>query len=170
MNRRTFLRRFSGLGAGVALGDAFVFGNRGAADETPPSLGKMAYQLSWIRNFQFAGEYIADYKKYYQKFGLESVDLLPGGPNMIVDAIVAAGKALVGQSSPEFMAHAITRGAQLKCIGANYQKSNTGIVSMAKAPLRSPQDVIGKKIGIQIINLVSWHAFLKVNKIDPAAR
>ena len=128
----------------------------------------MAYQLSWIKNFQFAGEYVADYRKYYQKFGLQQVDLFSGGPNIIVDAIVASGKALVGQSTPDYMTNAIRHGAELKCIGACYQRNNAGIVSMSKNPILTPQDVIGKKIGVPIINIVKWHAFLKLNKIDPS--
>jgi len=40
---------------------------------------------------------------------------------------------------------------------------------MAKTPLRTPQDMVGKKIGVQTINLVIWHAFLKLNKIAPAS-
>jgi ABC-type nitrate/sulfonate/bicarbonate transport system substrate-binding protein len=133
-----------------------------------PSLGRMAYQLSWIKNFQFAGEYIADHRGYYRKFGLEGVDLLAGGPNTIVDAVVMSGKALVGQSSPDFMSHAIAHGAPLKSIGACYQKNSTGIISMANTPLRTPKDLIGKRIGLQIINTVEWRSFLKFNQIDPS--
>jgi hypothetical protein len=127
----------------------------------------MAYQLSWIKNFQFAGEYIADYKGYYRRFGLDGVDLLSGGPNTIVDAVVMSGKALVGQSAPDFMSHAIVHGAPLKSIGACLQKNVAGIMSLAKSPIRTPQDLIGKRIGLQIINIVTWKAFLKFNQIDP---
>jgi ABC-type nitrate/sulfonate/bicarbonate transport system substrate-binding protein len=168
MNRRSFLQRAGAAGAGLALGDPLGLSTRIWAQDTPPALGRIAYQLSWIKNFQFVGEYIADYKKYYQKCGLE-VDLLAGGPGTIVDPVVVSGKALVGQSSPDFMTHAIAKGAPLKCIGTNYQKNNGCIASMAKNPLKTPQDLIGKRIGIQTINLVAWHAFLKANKIDPAS-
>lgn len=131
------------------------------------NLGAMAYQLSWIKNFQFAGEYIAEYKKYYEQAGI-SVDLLAGGPSIAVDPVVVSGKALVGQSAPDLMANAIAHGAALTCVGANYQKSPYAMMSLAAAPLKTPQDMIGRKIGIQTTNLVIWHAFLKLNRIDPA--
>jgi hypothetical protein len=67
------------------------------------------------------------------------------------------------------MANAIAKGADLTCIGASYQKNNCCIASLASAPLRTPQDLIGKKIGVQTINLVVWHAFLKLNKIAPSS-
>jgi ABC-type nitrate/sulfonate/bicarbonate transport system substrate-binding protein len=168
VNRRSFLRQLGATGGWLASADLLALCSRARADEVPPALGRIAYQLSWIKNFQFVGEYIADYKGYYQKAGLV-VDLLAGGPNVIVDAVVASGKALVGQSAPDFMANAVSKGARLKCIGASYQKNNNCIASMAIAPLRTPQELIGKRIGVQTINLVPWHAFLKLNKIDPAS-
>lgn len=167
MNRRSFLRQLGATSAWLALADGLSLASRARAAEAPPALGRIAYQLSWIKNFQFVGEYIADYRGYYQKAGL-AVDLLAGGPSVIVDPIVISGKALVGQSAPDFMANAISKGADLKCIGASYQKNNCCIASMAAAPLRTPQDLIGKKIGVQTINLVEWRAFLKLNRIEAA--
>ncbi len=165
MDRRTFLYRMGLAGAGIALGGAFA---PLRADEAVPNLGKIAYQLSWLKNFQFGGEYIADHKGYYRRFGLE-VDLLAGGPSAIVDPMVVSGRVLVGQSHPETMANAVAKGASLKCIGANYQTNVNCIMSLAKTPLKTPQDLIGKRIGLQTGNLVVWHVFLKLNHIDPAS-
>jgi ABC-type nitrate/sulfonate/bicarbonate transport system substrate-binding protein len=150
---------------GLALSGPSFLAPGAYAQTPPPNLGRIAYQLSFLKNFQFAGEYIADYRKYYQRLGLE-VDLLTGGPGITVDPMVESGKALVGQSSPDFMSNAIAKGASLRCIGANYQKCLFCIISLAKAPLRNPQEMIGKKIGIETGNLVTWHAFLKLNHID----
>jgi ABC-type nitrate/sulfonate/bicarbonate transport system substrate-binding protein len=162
VNRRTFIRKLGGAGAALSLGSPLFA-------DSAPSLGRIAYQLSWVKNFQFAGDYIADYKGYYRKFGLDGVELLAGGPGIIVDPIVVSGKALAGQSSPDFMANAIAHGADLKCIGAGYQRGVVCVISTAKAPLMTPHDMIGKRIGVQTINAVIWRAFLKLNKIDPAS-
>jgi ABC-type nitrate/sulfonate/bicarbonate transport system substrate-binding protein len=165
MDRRTFLRRLGLAGAGLAVG-----GNTLApwARAEPVPLGRIAYQLAWIKNFQFAGEYIADYRKYYQGFGLE-VEMLSGGPTVIVEATVVSGKALVGQSMADLFANAVAKGAPLKCIAACYQRNVSAIISLAKSPLATPAEMIGKKIGIQISNLVIWHSFLKLNRIDPGS-
>lgn len=136
---------------------------RGLAGEAP--LGNVAYQLSWIKNFQFAGCYIAEERGYYAQAGV-NVELLAGGPTLNADPIVASGRALVGQSSPDFMCNAVAKGAKLKCIGANYRQNIFCMISMARSPLRVPTDMIGKRIGIQVNNLVIWHAFLKLNRID----
>jgi ABC-type nitrate/sulfonate/bicarbonate transport system substrate-binding protein len=164
VNRRTFLQR---LGAGLSLAGTTPFSLPSHADDASPPLGRIAFQLGWIKNFQFAGEYLADNGGYYRKCGL-AVDLLSGGPGIVVDPIVIAGRALAGQSASDAMALAVAKGAPITCIGAVYQKSSACIVSLARAPLRTPQDLIGKKIGLQIVSLVIWHAFLKINKIDPA--
>jgi ABC-type nitrate/sulfonate/bicarbonate transport system substrate-binding protein len=167
VNRRHFLHRL-GATAGFSLAAPLAFTSRLAAADLPPDLGRIAYQLSWIKNFQFAGEYVADTKKYYQRFGL-AVDLLAGGPGTTVDPIVVSGKALVAQSSPDDMSNAVAKGAPVRAIGACYQRPNVGIASPAQAPLRTPLEMIGKRIGVQTNNLVIWRAFLKLNQIAPSS-
>lgn len=167
MDRRAFMQMLGATAGGVALGAPLLGRSRAAWGADMPELGKISYQLSWIKNFQFGGEYIAEYKHYYKDFGIE-VELLAGGPSVAVDPIVASGKALVGQSAPDFMANSISQGASLKCVGANYQKSPYCMISLAGKEMKTPQDMLGKKIGIQTANQVLWQAFLKLNKIDPA--
>src|ERR1700678_1863516 len=166
MDRRRFVRSMGAWGAGLALAESPIGTGLLRGDPAPP-LGRIAYQLSWIKNFQFAGEYVAESRGYYEKLGLQ-VDLVPGGPTINADPIVASGRALVGQSSPDFMSNAVAKGADLKCIGANYRKTIFAMISMARSPLKSPGDMIGKKIGIAVNNQVIWRAFLKLNRIDLA--
>ena len=42
------------------------------------------------------------------------------------------------------------------------------IMSLANKPLKTPQDMIGKKIGVQATNESVWDAFLAANSIDPS--
>lgn len=165
MDRRIFLRRAGALGAGLVLG-----AGRGAlrAAAAAPPLGRIAYQLGWVKNFQFAGEYFADARGYYRRFGVE-VDLLSGGPTVNIEPAVMSGKALVGQSMPDLLATANAKGASLRIIAACYQRNVSAIISLARTPLVEPRDMIGKRIGVQITNLVIWHAFLRLNGIAQAA-
>ena len=177
IDRRTFLLRGAKTAAGLAiLGTA---GGTLAAcgdDATPAtaasggakSFGALNYQLSWIKNVEFAGAYIADTKGYYTAAGFSSVNLMAGGPNVSQDAVVASGKALAGISSPDITAAAILKGADLVVIGAQYQKNPFCIMSLAASPISTPQDLVGKKIGVQAVNEPVWNAFLKANKLDPA--
>lgn len=166
MLRRDVLK-LMGASVGGLSAAALPLGRTGSAFAAAPDLGRIAYQLSWVKNFQFAGEYIADHKGYFRDTGLQ-VDLLSGGPNVVVEPVVISGKALVGQSGPDNTANAVNKGGPFKIIGTNYQKSPCAIISMSKAPIHAPGDLIGRTIGIQPNNQVIWKAFLSVNNIDPS--
>ena len=175
LDRRSFLVRSARTALGLALlgTTSSVLAACGDDDTTTSEsgskdLGKLTYQLSWIKNVEFAGMYIADTNGYYKEAGFSSVELLAGGPNVSQDSVVAAGKALVGISSPDITGAAILKGAPIVAIGAQYQKNPFAIMSLASAPINSPQDMIGKKIGVQATNEPVWNAFLKANSIDPA--
>ncbi|MEV6349015.1 ABC transporter substrate-binding protein [Actinoplanes sp. NPDC051851] len=171
INRRALLRGGAGL-AGFGISAALL---AACGDDSSPSssassgtksFGALNYQLSWVKNVEFAGAYIADTKGYYTAAGFSSVNLMAGGPSVSQDAVVASGKALIGISSPDITAAAILKGAELVVLGAQYQKNPFAIVSLAETPINTPQDLIGKKIGVQATNEPVWTAFLKANNLD----
>jgi ABC-type nitrate/sulfonate/bicarbonate transport system substrate-binding protein len=135
-----------------------------SASGAPVSLGSASLQLDWIEDIEFAGSFIAKSNGYYASHGL-NVNLLAGGPTSSTEPIVVSGKALVGLSGPDITAAAINNGAKLTMIAAQMQKAPQAIVSLAKRPITNPQGMIGKKIGVQAGNLVSFKAFLKMNNI-----
>jgi ABC-type nitrate/sulfonate/bicarbonate transport system substrate-binding protein len=142
-------------------------GSGTASDSAVPDLGALSYRLSWVKNVEFAGSYIADSKGYYKAQGFSSVNLIAGGAAATpMEADVATGKALVGVSSPDITGAAILKGAPLKIIGAQYQKNPFAIMSMAKTPIATPQDMYGKKIGVQVSNTSVWNAFVKAASLD----
>lgn len=167
-SRRTFLTRSAQYGAAGAamLGAPRLVGVHPASVATgrTKSLGKANLQLSWIENVEFDGSYIAVTKGYYKDAGLD-VTLLSGGPNVAELAVVSSGKALVGLADSVVNATANNQGADLKVIGAGYQKSPYAMMSMAKNPIKTPKDMIGKRIGVPAGDLNGWDAFLKINGI-----
>ncbi len=180
LDRRGFLRRGVGVTAGATLltvGGGGLLAACGSDDEDSASggagagsFGTLSVRLSWIKNAEFAGEYVADQRGYYKAAGFSGVNLIAGGPSATPqDTDVATGKAFIGISSPDITGTAITQGAPLKIIGAQYQKNPFAILSLAKSPLRTPQDMVGKKIGVQATNESVWSAFLKANKLDPSS-
>jgi ABC-type nitrate/sulfonate/bicarbonate transport system substrate-binding protein len=130
-------------------------------------LGALSYRLSWIKNVEFAGSYIADTKGYYKAQGFSSVNLIAGGASATpMEADVEQGKALFGVSSPDITGAAVVKGAKLKIIGAQYQKNPFAIMSMTKTPIKTAQDMYGKKIGVQVANTSVWDAFIKAANLD----
>ncbi len=178
-DRRQLLRRGVALGAGfAALGASSTLlsacGSSSSDSSGTPSsgtsgssgaanYGALAFQLSWIKNCEFAGEYFADSKGFYKQNGFSSVTLAAGGPNVAQDAILASGKAFAAVSTPDISAAAILKGANTKIIGALYQKNPFCVMSLAKKPINDPSGMIGKKIGVQAINQGVFNAFLQAN-------
>ena len=174
-SRRDFLR-LGGLGAaGLALA-ACGGGSSGSApaagaSAAPASFGDLSMQLSWIKNIEFGGEYMADSKGYYTQAGFSKVDLVTG-PVDSADALVVAGNVTVGVSAPDATARFITeQGAPLKIIGATFQKNPFCILSIEQGkPIRTLADLAGKTVGIQAgTNQQIFAGFLKANGIDPAS-
>jgi ABC-type nitrate/sulfonate/bicarbonate transport system substrate-binding protein len=169
--RRQFIGRSAALGA-LTLGGSSLLAACGDDSSSSSSssgskkYGKQGVQLDWIKNAQFAGSYMAVEKGYYVANGFESIDLLAGGPDIAVEPIVTQGKAKWAYTGSEFLAGAVAKGAKLKVIGTLFQNNPFGIMSLSSKPIKSPQDMIGKKIGVQAVNEGIWDALLKINKID----
>lgn len=142
-----------------------------AAEADDGELGTLDVNLSWIKNAEFAGEYFADSKGYYEEAGFDSVNLISGGPSgASTESMVLAGSALVGTSSPLGVAPVIQdEDAPLKIIGTTYQKNPFTIISLGDDPIETPQDLVGKSIGVQSgVNETLFDALLEVNGIDAA--
>jgi ABC-type nitrate/sulfonate/bicarbonate transport system substrate-binding protein len=173
LDRRQFLQRTALGAAGLAVagsGLSTVWSGLSAvgAGAASADYGSINFQLSWIKNVEFAGSYIADTKGLYKKEGFSKVTLLSGGPTVQQDAVVQSGKAFACISAPDITSSAINNGADLKIVGAQYQKNPFCVMSLKKSPIKTPEDMIGKKIGVQATNEAVWAAFLKANDIDPS--
>jgi len=170
MSRRRLLKA-AGLG-GLALGAGSVLaacGGGSSSSASPGTLTDLSVQLSWIKNYEFVGEYVAAEKGYYREAGFTNVGLLASGTSTTAESIVLSGKATVGLSSTPITAAAVTSSnAPLKIIGATYQKNPFAIASLAdKKPIRTVQDLVGKRIGVQAGgNQTLFEALLKANGID----
>jgi hypothetical protein len=130
------------------------------------SLGSLQFMGSWVPDVETGGEYIALSKSYWLQQGFSAAAVIPGGPNATPqETMVQTGKAFIAVSSLDSTAAAIEKGFGIVCIGAQYQKNPFAIMSSAAKPLHTPQDMIGKKIGVQSDNDAVWAAFLKANNI-----
>jgi ABC-type nitrate/sulfonate/bicarbonate transport system substrate-binding protein len=160
--RRSFLAGTAVGGVGVAFaGQPFVSGSAFAAE-------KAVMQLGWIANVEYMGMFIADDAGYYKDEGLD-MEIVPGGPAVSVSPIVVSGKALVGLDSVDTIARARAEGAKLKLIGAELQRNPTAVMSLADKPIKTPQDLVGKKFGVQQNGVEIINLFFRMNKIDPAS-
>ncbi|KXK61309.1 ABC transporter substrate-binding protein [Micromonospora rosaria] len=166
VDRRSLLR-YASLGGLAALTAPLVAGCGDPPATTGTGPDTITYRLSWVKNVQFAAAYIALEQGFYADEGIAGVNLVAGGPAATpVDADVATGKALVGVSAPDITGAAIGRGADLTIVAAEFQKSPFAVVSLADTPIRTPQEMYGRSIGVQAANETTWNAFLRAANLD----
>ena len=122
-------------------------------------------QLGWITGGNQIGEIAAKRLGY---FADEKIDfaIQPGGPNIDGVAIVASGRYEVGQvsSSPSLML-AASQGLPVVCFAVGAQQHPYAFFSLPRAPIKTPQDMIGRKIGVQATGQVLLTALLRKNGI-----
>jgi ABC-type nitrate/sulfonate/bicarbonate transport system substrate-binding protein len=180
VSRRAVLRRAlltaGGLAATAGLAEliaacgssasptASASASAGATAPGAASLGTVALQLGWTKNVAYGGSFLADHLGYYRSHGVD-VDILSGGPTVSGIPILVSGKALVAISDPAITGQAVAQGASLAVVAAGYQINPECIMSLESSPIKTPADLIGKKIGVGSADEPEWQAFLKVNNI-----
>jgi ABC-type nitrate/sulfonate/bicarbonate transport system substrate-binding protein len=139
-------------------------GDGGASDD---SFGEISVQYSWIKNEEFAGEFYAYENGYYDEAGFDSV-IGVSGPDTGV-AKLLSGTVQVALSDAASIGAAIAeQDAPLKIIAATFQKNPFTIVSLKDgADIATPEDLKGKKIGVQDSNASVFAAILNANGISP---
>ncbi|MSZ78164.1 MAG: ABC transporter substrate-binding protein [Actinobacteria bacterium] len=128
----------------------------------------LTVQLSWIKNAEFAGEFMADTNGYYTDAGFGKVTL-NAGPGA-TESLVLSGDADFGLTNAVTVGQVVAEeDAPLKIIGTTYQKNPFTILSLADGGnILTPEDLIGKRIGVQAGgNETLFDALLAANGIDP---
>src|SRR4051794_24688410 len=139
-----------------------------AASGSGDGFGDLSIQFSWIKNAEFLGEYQADTNSYYTDAGFSKVNLVAGPSTGVAELV--QGSADVALSDAVSIGTAVANeDAPVKIIGATYQKNPFTILSLADgANIATPQDMVGKKIGVQDSNTSLFQALLAANDTDPA--
>jgi NitT/TauT family transport system substrate-binding protein len=159
MHRRTML---TGAGATVAAASALL----PSGGFAQPKTQTVRMQLGWLYGNGQVGEVVARHMGYFEEEKLNVV-VQPGGPSIDGVAIVASGRAEVGQvsSSPSLML-AASQKIPIQCFAAGLQEHPFTFVSLPKKPIRTPKDMVGKKIGIQATAKILLVAMLKKHGLE----
>jgi ABC-type nitrate/sulfonate/bicarbonate transport system substrate-binding protein len=104
--------------------------------------------LKWIHQSQFAGNYVAVEKGFYQIHGL-NVSLLPYNfKNSPID-LVSTNRATFGVASASEVMLARSKGIPVKAVAVIYQINPVCAFSLKTSGIVRPQDFVGKKIGVE---------------------
>lgn len=154
LTRRTFMQSAAAVGLSAAM-------PRAGRAATP-----FAMQAAWVNDAEFSGYFLAMDKGYFTAEGLD-LNYMSGGPDVIPESTIIAGRADLALTSPDTTIRAIVeQGAKFKIIGAQYQKSPHGIISLKKKPINTPADLAGKTVAVPPVNVATMEALLKINKVD----
>lgn len=128
--------------------------------------GDISVQYSWIKNEEFAGEFYAYEKGYYDEAGFGTVTGV-AGPDTGV-AKLLSGTVQVALSDAASVGAAVSeQDAPLKIIATTFQKNPFTILSLKDgANIATPEDLKGKKIGVQDSNASVFKALLAANGIS----
>jgi ABC-type nitrate/sulfonate/bicarbonate transport system substrate-binding protein len=155
-------RRFVGRSAGTfaAVGGASMLlaacgdddsGSSGSSEGSSTNAG--ATKNATIVNILppqvgYVAEYIADIDGYFKKAGVNVKVETARGSAPAIQAVLSSTALLTRCGRLESLIAIADRGAPIECVAFTTHKSPLAIVSDKKAPLNSPADLKGKRIGI----------------------
>ncbi|MFO1034472.1 MAG: ABC transporter substrate-binding protein [Hyphomicrobiales bacterium] len=124
----------------VAAG-ALMMGVGGASAEA------VKLQLKWVTQAQFAGYYVAQTKGYYKDAGLE-VTIMPGGPDVNPEQVLAGGGAdVIVDWMPSALASR-EKGSPVVNIAQPFKRSGMMLTCRKETGIASPADFKDKTLGV----------------------
>jgi NitT/TauT family transport system substrate-binding protein len=127
---------------------------------------KMTLQLNWFHLADHSPIYLAMKRGYYKEEGID-LTVLRGSGSADSAKKVDLGQAEVGISDAPTVLTAISKGANLKMVAVVYDKAGNNAFFRKSANIRTPKDLIGKKIAVPPADShrVLWNAFAAINAI-----
>jgi NitT/TauT family transport system substrate-binding protein len=114
--------------------------------KTPNPPDKVALQLKWVHQAQFAGFYVAQEKGFYEDEQIQ-IELLPGGNDVDVLTTLTVGKADFAVASSELvLTQQQRKSTSVTAIAAIYRKSATVFVAKSDSGISKPADFVGKTV------------------------
>jgi len=135
--------------------------------KTPTELTKVTLQLKWVTQAQFAGYYAAKDQGYFEDEGLD-VTILPGGPDITPEQVVAGGGADIGINWTSSTLVQRDQGVDLVTIAQVFTHSGVTEIAWKDTGITSFAQMKGKKVGVWCCgNQYQQFAALTKAGIDP---
>lgn len=116
-------------------------------DNTDSTVNKLSLRLDWIPTMSFSGDYVGK-KLYSEKYKLD-LTIEPAYEGVDPLKMIISGQNQIGIISAEKLYLAIDKGADLVAIGVIDYITPTVFMSKKKLNIIKPEDLYGKKVGIQ---------------------
>ena len=143
--------------AAAAVFVAIVPGSAGAADA-------VSFRLDWTLSGYHLPFYWAKEKGYYAAENLD-VDIKEGAGSGKTVALMAGQQDDIGLADFMFMSVGAAKGMKIKGIFGEVQDGAWAVVSRAEAPVKKPEDLIGKSVATTADHKAMLDLLLAINKI-----
>ncbi|WP_338707188.1 MULTISPECIES: ABC transporter substrate-binding protein [Paenibacillus] len=144
-----------------------VAASSGGAGEADQPLTKVKIQLKWVPQAQFAGIYAAKEKGFFADEGIDA-EIIPGGPDIVIEQQVVNGAADVGITGVDSLLVSRDNGLPLVSLAQISQKSSYRLIAKKSLGITDPAQMKGKKVstwfGSQQFQVL---AFMEKNGLDP---
>lgn len=141
--RRTMLSSAAALAALGLAGCGSAQSAPGGAAKEPQSL---SLRLSWIKNVEFAGFFVAQERGFYKDEGI-NLTINGTAQNLPEIQAVATRADVIGLSGSTSLLKARAQGIPVKAFGALFQKGPGCYIWLEKSGIKSIKDFKGKKVG-----------------------
>jgi NitT/TauT family transport system substrate-binding protein len=135
-----------------------LLGNLGCRTSPKNSLTIVKLQADWYPQPEQGGFYDAIVKGFYKDEGLE-VQILPGGPYISSEPLVASGAVQFGMTTSDHILESIANSNEpLVALGATMQHDPQGLLLRADSPVHTWTDLNGRTVAVKPGS--TWWEFL----------
>lgn len=167
VSRRAFIRSATGALLGLtAFGAAACSTEEGTGDtvgttsptdrpgttepeptDSPMQVQTLDFQIRWLKTVAFGGWWAGIDNGYFEEEGID-LNVIPGGPNLDVQQVVAGGGVPIGEGiTDRIIRGKIEQDIPFVIIGALYQKTPAVFMSLGENGWTEPADLVGRRIG-----------------------
>lgn len=111
---------------------------------------KIIIRLPWIHHAQYAGVYVAKSKGFFEKYGVENVEIVPGGPGIRAIDMISSGSEHFGMSGATSFFSASFHHRELVMVSALDQKHAFCYFARKDQGINSPEDFKGRRVGHKV--------------------
>jgi len=129
-----------------------------SAKKPANGLTPVKFLTDWYPQPEQGGFYNALVKGYYKDEGLD-VTIVPGGPYITGDSLIASNSVQFGMASSDKVFEAIGNDEPLIAIGATMQHDPQGIMVHAESPVHTFADLEGHTVAVKPGS--TWFAYLE---------
>lgn len=132
---------------------------------------RVQFLIDWKAEPTYAGFFLAQELGYFEAEGLDVSIVEGNGASTAVQVVGDGGANPIGTASGAATVIGVARGIPIKSVAVVYPEVATVIYSLARAPIRSPRDLSGRRIGLIAGSVTKdeFWAMIRANDVSPSS-